>query len=375
MGDKKLKQKKELKSNDFLIAISAVFLGLVAGSILILLIGENPFAAFKYLYKGALMNVRRSGTMLAISTTLMLVGLSIAFAFKTGLFNIGASGQILAGGTAATAFAFSSNLPHVPTMLLMILIGFIAGAIWGLIPGLLKAYFNVHEVVATIMMNWIAYWSVYYYVPAFLKGPSLETESAMLPYEKTLRINWLTDLFDGSNYINLGLFVAIIAVIVIKFIMDKTTLGYELKACGYNRFGAEYAGIKVNRSVVLSMMIAGGLAGLAGVSYYCGYSGKIQIGILPNQGFDGIAVALLGASNPIGVVFSSIFFGILQAGKGFMSGNTLVPPELADTIIAVIIYFTATSVMFKKFWDKRFKSINEKRNIKKADSNAVMEDK
>ncbi len=371
----KLKQKKELKSNDFLIAISAVFLGLVAGAILILIIGENPFAAFTYLYRGALMNVRRAGTMIAISTTLMLVGLSIAFAFKTGLFNIGASGQILVGGLVGTTIAFNTNLPHVPTMLLIILSGFIAGALWGLIPGLLKAFFNVHEVVATIMMNWIAYWTVFYFVPAFLKGPSLETESAMLPYEKTLRINWLTDLFNGSNYINVGIFVAIIAVIVIKFIMDKTTLGYELKAVGHNRFGAEYAGIKVNRSVVISMMIAGGLAGLAGVSYYCGYSGKIQIGVLPNQGFDGIAVALLGASNPIGVVFSAIFFGILQSGKGFMSGNTLVPPELADTIIAVIIYFTATSVMFKKFWDNRFKKINERRQIEKADSNSLKEDK
>lgn len=368
------KKKKELKSNDFIIAISAVVLGLIAGSFLILLIGENPFSAFKYLVKGALMNIRRTGTTIAITTTLMLVGLSIAFAFKTGLFNIGASGQILAGGLVGTTVAFSTNLPHIPTMILIVISGFLAGAIWGLIPGLLKAFFNVHEVVATIMMNWIAYWSVYYFVPAFLKGPSLETESAMLPYEKTLRMNWLTDIFNGSNYINLGIFVAIISVLVIKFIMDKTTLGYELKAVGYNRFGAEYAGIKVNRSVVLSMMIAGGLAGLAGVSYYCGYSGKIQIGILPSQGFDGIAVALLGASSPIGVVFSSIFFGILQAGKGFMSGNTLVPPELADTIIAVIIYFTATSVMFKKFWDKRFKKINEKREIKLADSNSVGED-
>lgn len=370
MSDKKI---KELKSNNFIIAISAVFLGLVAGSILILFIGDNPISAFRYLTRGALMSIRRTGTTLAITTTLMLVGLSIAFAFKTGLFNIGASGQILIGGLVSTTVAFSLNIPHIPLMIVIILVGFLAGAIWGLIPGLLKAFFNVHEVVSTIMMNWIAYWVVYYFVPAFLKGPSLETESAMLPYEKSLRMEWLTKLFDGSNYINLGLFVAILAVFLIKFIMDKTTLGYELKAVGYNRFGAEYAGIKVNRSVVLSMMIAGGLAGLAGVSYYCGYSGKIQIGILPTQGFDGIAVALLGASSPIGVVFSSFFFGILQAGKGFMSGNTKVPPELADTIIAVIIYFTATSVMFKKFWDKRFKKINEKRHFVKSDSNAVEE--
>ncbi len=368
------KKNKELKSNNFIIAISAVILGLLAGAILILIIGENPFASFKYLVRGALMSVRRTGTTLAITTTLMLVGLSIAFAFKTGLFNIGASGQILAGGLAATTVAFAVDIPHVPLIFLILLTGFIAGAIWGLIPGLLKAFFNVHEVVSTIMMNWIAYWVVFYFVPAFLKGPSLETESAGLPFEKTLRVGWLTDLFDGSNYINVGLIVAIIAVIVIKFIMDKTTLGFELKAVGYNRYGAEYAGIKVNRSVVLSMMIAGGLAGLAGVAYYCGYSGKIQIGILPTQGFDGIAVALLGASSPIGVVFSSFFFGILQAGKGFMSGNTLVPPEIADTIIAVIIYFTATSVMFKKFWDKRFKKINEKRNVVQKDSNSIEED-
>ncbi len=369
------KKYKELKSNNFIIAISAVVLGLLAGALLILLIGQNPFAAFWYILKGALMNVRRIAMTLAISTTLMLVGLSIAFAFKTGLFNIGASGQILAGGLAATTVAFAVDLPHVPMMFLIILSGFAAGAIWGLIPGLLKAFFNVHEVVSTIMMNWIAYWVVFYFVPAFLKGPSLETESAMLPYEKTLRLDWLTNIFDGSNYVNAGLFVALFAVIVIKFIMDKTTLGYELKAVGHNRYGAEYAGIKVNRSVVLSMMIAGGLAGLAGVSYYCGYSGKIQIGVLPTQGFDGIAVALLGASSPIGVVFSALFFGLLKAGKGFMSGNTLVPPELADTIIAVIIYFTATSVMFRKFWDKRFKKINEKHNVYKSDSNDIEEDK
>ncbi len=369
------RKNKELKSNDFLIAISAVVLGLIAGAILILVIGENPFTSFKFLVKGALMSVRRTGMTLAISTTLILVGLSIAFAFKTGLFNIGASGQILAGGLAATTVAFAIDIPHIPLMFVIFVVGFAAGAIWGLIPGLLKAFFNVHEVVATIMMNWIAYWSVFYFVPAFLKGPSFETESAMLPFEKTIRIGWLTDLFNGSNYINVGLFVAILAVIVIKFIMDKTTLGFELKAVGHNRYGAEYAGIKVNKSIVLSMMIAGGLAGLAGVSYYCGYSGKIQIGVLPTQGFDGIAVALLGASSPIGVVFSATFFGILQAGKGFMSSNTMVPPEIADTIIAVIIYFTATSVMFRKFWDSQFKRINKKRNIVESDSNKIEEEK
>lgn len=353
----------ELKSNAFLVAISAVVLGLIAGAILMASIGSNPFEGFLYLNKGALMNIERIGNTLATSTTLMLVGLSVAFAFKTGLFNIGAAGQMLIGGLCATMVAHHVFLPRPLFLVVLVLSALLGGALWGVIPGFLKAKFNVHEVVATIMMNWIAYWSIYYFVPAYLKGPSLETESASIAISQSLRAPWLTKLFNGS-YMNLGLLVAIIAVVIIKFILDKTTLGFELKAVGSNRFCAEYAGIKVNRNVVISMMIAGGLAGLAGLTYYTGYSRNMQIGVMPSQGFDGIAVALLGASNPIGVVFSSLFFGILQSGKGFMNAMTNVPPEIADTIIAVIIYFTATSVLFKKMWDKLFHKIQMKNEKK-----------
>jgi simple sugar transport system permease protein len=361
----KEKQIKEMKSNAFLVAISAVVLGLVAGAILMASIGSNPFEGFLYLSKGALMNIERIGNTLATSTTLMLVGLSVAFAFKTGLFNIGASGQMLVGGLCATLVAHHVFLPRPLFLVVLILSALLGGALWGVIPGFLKAKFNVHEVVATIMMNWIAYWSIYYFVPAYLKGPSLETESASIAISQSLRSPWLTKLFNGS-YMNLGFLVAIIAVIIIKFILDKTTLGFELKAVGSNRFCAEYAGIKVNRNVIISMMIAGGLAGLAGLTYYTGYSRNMQIGVMPSQGFDGIAVALLGASNPIGVVFSALFFGILQSGKGFMNAMTNIPPEIADTIIAVIIYFTATSVLFKRMWDGLFHRIlmkNEKKEL------------
>jgi simple sugar transport system permease protein len=358
---------KELKSNAFLVAISAVILGLIAGAILMASIGSNPFEGFLYLSKGALMNIERIGNTLATATTLMLVGLSVAFAFKTGLFNIGASGQMLVGGLCATLVAHNVFLPRPLFLLVLILSALLGGALWGVIPGFLKAKFNVHEVVATIMMNWIAYWSIYYFVPAYLKGPSLETESASIAISQSLRSPWLTDLFNGS-YMNLGFFVAIISVIIIKFILDKTTLGFELKAVGSNRFCAEYAGIKVNRNVIISMMIAGGLAGLAGLTYYTGYSRNMQIGVMPSQGFDGIAVALLGASNPIGVVFSALFFGILQSGKGFMNAMTNVPPEIADTIIAVIIYFTATSVLFRKMWDALFHRILMKNELKAKDS-------
>lgn len=349
---KKLEKNKfNFKDNAFLVALSAVVLGLAAGAIVMGALGFDPFVGFYNLFRGALMTKSRIGNTLALATTLMLVGLSVAFAFKTGLFNIGASGQILVGGLCATLVAHTVTAPRPVIVILLVLAAFAGGAIWGAIPGMLKAIFNVHEVVATIMMNWIAYWTVFYMVPGtnVLRNPVKETESASVIVKNSLRADWLTDLTGSLNF-NYAFIVAIIAVIVIKFILDRTTLGFELKAVGSNKLCAEYAGIKVKRDIVISMAIAGGLAGLAGASYYTGYSLTMQIGVMPPQGFDGIAVALLGNSNPIGVVLSALFFGILQGGKGFMTAMTKVPPELADTIIATIIYFIATSVILQRFW-------------------------
>ena len=224
------------------------------------------------------------------------------------------------------------------------------GALWATLPGLFKARFNVHEVVSTIMLNWIAYWVVYYTIPAYFKG-AFETESRFIPTAASLRVEWLSKLFNGS-YVNLGLILALLSVILIAFILNRTVLGFELKAVGFNRYAAEYAGINANRNIVFSMMIAGALAGLGGMTLYCGYATSIQIGVLPSQGIDGIAVALLGANSPWGSFAAALFFGILYSGKGFMNAMTSIPPEIADTIIATIIYFAATSVLIEKFMDK-----------------------
>ena len=223
----------------------------------------------------------------------------------------------------------------------MIIVGALAGAIWAFIPGVLKAKFNVNEVVSSIMMNWTCYWIIYYAIPAYFKGSS-ETESKNISDMASLKTPWLTDLFSGS-YINLGILIAIVAVIVIGFILNKTVLGYELKAVGFNKNAAEYAGMSVNKNIVVSMMISGALSGLAGVTQYIGNASNMQIGVMPSQGFDGIAVSLLGANNPVGIFISAIFFGVLYSGKGFMNANTSIPPEIADTIIAIIIYFAAIS--------------------------------
>lgn len=332
------------------VALIAVFLGLIAGGILMAFTGNNPIEGYVYLFKGGLMSVERVGNTLATATALILTGLSVAFAFRTGLFNIGTPGQMLMGGLLATAVGLSFSFPKPVMIPLVILAGIIGGGVWGIVPGLLKSKFNVHEVVATIMMNWIAYWTVNYTVPAFFKGEFLETESRLIGENASLRVQWLTDLFGGS-YINIGLFIAIACIIIISVVLDKTVLGYQLKAVGFNRDSAEYAGMSVNRNVILSMIIAGALAGLAGTTFYLGYSSNIQIGVMPSQGFDGIAVALLGANNPYGALATAIFFGILHSGKGFMNAMTSIPPEIGDTIIAIIIYFAATSLLIHKFLD------------------------
>jgi len=330
-----------------IISLIAVVLGLIAGAILMAITGNSPIEGYQYLFEGGLKNISRTGNTLATATPLIFTGLSVAFAFRTGLFNIGAAGQMLFGGFCAVAIGLSIDAPKPIMLLVMVIVGFIGGALWAFIPGLLKARFNVHEVVSTIMMNWIAYWTVYYAVPAYFKGEFLETESKKLPDTASLKVPFLTEAFDGS-YINLGLFLAVIAVIVFSFVINKTTLGYELKAVGFNRDAAEYAGIAVNRSVITSMLISGGLAGLGGVAYYAGNSNSIQIGILPTQGFDGIAVALLGANTGIGVLLAAVFFGLLYSGRGFMNAMTDIPPEIADSIIAIIIYFAATSILIER---------------------------
>lgn len=348
-----------------IVSLAAVVLGLIAGCILIMLIGKNPITGFNKIIFGALSNTRRIGNTIAYSTQLILVGLSVAFAFKTGLFNIGGSGQMLIGGLCASIFAHKVQfLPYPVHFICLVLVAGIAGAIWGFIPGLLKARFNVHEVVGTIMFNWIAYWLCYDVIQRVIVDPKIVVKSAPVPVSQGLRAAWLTKLTGGS-YFNYGIIIAVLGVFVIWFILEKTTLGFSLKATGSNRFCAEYAGIKVEKSIISSMAIAGALAGLAGLTYYLGYSNIMEIGKMPGEGFDGIAVALLGNSNPFGVFFAGLFFGILKMGKGSLSA-TGIPPEIADTIIATIIYFTATSVILTKVFQGWLKKLHE-RKLEKED--------
>ena len=362
---KVIKKPLEVKKvPSFLVSISTVFLGVLAGSILILMIGKNPIKGFEHLLFGAFSNVRRVGNTLSMSTQLILMGLSFSFAYKTGLFNIGGSGQMLMGGIVSTILGhyLPSSMPKPLYVVIVVMAALATGALWGLITGFLKAKFNVHEVVSSIMLNWIAFWLCYDFIPRFVKDQAIAVKSKPLPLSRTLGTEWLRNV-TGMSTLNFGFLFAIIACIVVWFILEKTTLGFNLKAVGANKYCAEYAGIKIHKSIMISMAIAGSLAGLAGLTYYCGYSNLMEMGKMPNEGFDGIAVALLGNCSPIGVFFAAIFFGALKMGKGSLAA-TGIPTELADTIIATIIYFAATSILIASFWKKVFKKRYEKKLAK-----------
>jgi ABC-type uncharacterized transport system permease subunit len=310
------------------VSLMAIGLGIVISGLLIFITGNNPFEAFWNLFRGGLMSPRRIGNTLANATNLALTGLAVAFAFRTGLFNIGAAGQMLIGGLLATVLGHSMEglaLPQYIMLPMLLAAAVLGGSLWGYISGLLKARYNVHEVVSTIMLNFIALWTAYRVIQTYFTG-DITTQSTTLPANASLRIDFLTQLAPGSA-INVGLFYAAGALLLIYFIINRTTTGYQLKATGFNRYAAEYSGMDVNKNVIYSMAISGALAGVAGLTFFTGYGLNFEIGVLPSQGFDGIAVALLGANTAIGVALSALFFGILQIGKGFMQATTGFPTK------------------------------------------------
>lgn len=281
---------------------------------------------------------------------LILTGLSVSFAFKTGLFNIGATGQYLLGAFSAIVTGVVFQQPWYVALLAAML----GGAVWGVFPGLFKALFNVNEVITSIMFNWMGLFLVNLLLSNIPKalanywGAANSDRTAALAAANASAIIPRAGLNTllSSNYMNISIFLAALIAMVIYVVLNKTTLGYELKACGYNRSAGVYAGINAKRNIVLSMVIAGALSGLAGGIYYL--SGTSQYTIvrsLPAMGFNGIPVALLAMSNPIGVIFSALFISYIQVG-----GDAMQPEyakETIDIIIAVIIYLSAFSLLMR----------------------------
>lgn len=323
------------------ISLISILLALLFGAVIMLLSEYNPISAYSAFLEGIFGSRYLFGETVRQITPLIFTGLSVAFAFRTGLFNIGAEGQFMVGQLAAVAVGILFKLPwflHAP---LAILAAAVAGGLWGLLPGYLKAKRGVHEVITTIMMNWIGLILVNYLIRTYLKAQAERTET--IQDTASLATGWLSDLFGGSR-IHLGIFVALAVSALIYVLLWKTKKGFELRTVGLNRSGAEYAGMNVNKNMMLSMMISGALAGIGGASEGLGVYGYMTISSnFPGFGYDGIAVALIGANTSVGVIFGAILFGGLTFGAQNMQMAADVPYEVIRIIISLIIFFIASS--------------------------------
>jgi len=306
------------------------------------------------------------GQVLYFATPLILTGLSVGFAFTTGLFNIGAAGQFIMGAFAAVYIGVKCTFIPAPFhWMAALLAAAVVGGLWALIPGVLKAYLNVHEVISTIMMNYIGMYFANFMVKTTIydskKALSMNVaESAVLPKAGLDKVFYNPIGSSGAvdlSTVNCGIYIAVGVAVIMYIVLNKTTFGYELKACGFNRNASKYAGINEKRSIVLSMVIAGALSGLGGgLLYLSGASGRHikAVDVLAVEGFNGIPVALLGLSNPIGIIFSAIFISYITLGGNYLQTLDFVP-EIIDIIIACIIYFSAFDLLFRNMLPRLLK--------------------
>lgn len=341
----------------------AIIIGLLLGLIILLI--SNPkdaLPAFITILLGGFSGGSRGmGQVIYTATPLILTGLSVGFAFKNGLFNIGAPGQFIVGAYAAVLVAVKCVfLPSWFHWILALFVSFIAGGLWAYLPGILKAKFNVNEVISSIMMNYIGMYLVNYLVTLTVYD-MLKNQSQNIPPSGTIPNMGLNAIFKGSSA-NGGFFIAILTVIIIYIILSKTTFGFELKACGLNKEASRYAGINEKRNIILSMVIAGTLAGLGGGLLYLSGVGKhIEVvDILAEEGFMGIPIALLGLSHPFGILIAGIFIAYITVGGFYMQMHDFTP-EVIEMIISSIIYFSAFALMFRSivgFISKKLKKEN-----------------
>ena len=376
-----------------LASLASILIGMAVGGVIIFIVGmTNPSLGPASVWEGIRLaflglfstgrdaaggltfgfNPVNMGDMLFRATPLILTGLSVAVAFKTGLFNIGAPGQYLMGTAVTLMLALGIPSETVPTALIWVIAflgGTLAGALWGCIPGLVKAFLNINEVLACIMTNWIAANLVTWMFDGSDFRNLVENTKSGYIYKtsyngvETAKLG-LDQIFPNSQ-VNGGIVVAIVIAILVWVLMSKTTLGYQLKACGANRHAARYAGIADKRNIVLSMAIAGGLSGAGAALYYL--SGNTEFfwstyQTLPAIGFNGIPVALLAASNPIGVVFTGCFMSMLDIVGQQITNLTAYNEYIADIIIAVIVYLSAFSLVIKMLFSWRRKRRAEEEN-------------
>ncbi|QEN07587.1 ABC transporter permease [Oceanispirochaeta crateris] len=347
--------KKKMTDSPLGLTLISVFLGLLVGALILLIIGYNPIEAYKVILMGIFSSPRYISWTVIYATPIILTGLSVAFAFKTGLFNIGAEGQFIIGALTAALAGYYVPMPallHIPFVLLCSLT---AGALWGGIAGYLKARYGVNEVISTIMLNWIAlYLNNYIVLNDKIKRPGSEATNKILDSAKIIFFDTWKKSSEGIEFrkahpfwgdifrtpANAGFLIAILAALIIWIILKKTTLGYSLKAVGFNKDAAEFGGINIKASMINSMAIAGALSGLAGAVQIMGFTREASaLSAMEGFGFEGISVSLIGAVHPIGCVLSGLLYGALKYGGSKIQPAIGAPYEIINIIMGTIVLF------------------------------------
>jgi len=339
------------------VPLFSIILTLIVSSVLLLILGKSPLTAVYSFLAGngfALKASYGNGSgiltdlfaFLNIMAPMLLAALAFIFGYRCGLFNIGIAGQMLLSGFFATIWVGYSDLPGAIAKPLVLIVGMLTGALLGAVTGYLKYRFNIHEVVSTIMINYIiSYVTGFYinsrYVDQITRSSKVVSSSSRLTFTKVM-------IAGQSCSVPLGIVIAVLTAFAVHFIFEKTVFGFELKAVGSNRSAAQYTGVNVGKQMVSSMMISGLLAGLAGVTYYLGYTNTMIPRELVGMGYDSIATALLGNNNPIGAIFSSVLITIFQNGASYMNSTLGVAKEVASVITGVLLLFSACGGYFRK---------------------------
>lgn len=357
----KIKAESLLKSSYY--PLIAIVMALLGGGIIISALGFNPVYAYKMLIKGSFGSNNAIGETLIKATPLIFTGLSYAIAKRCGIINLGAEGQLYMGGLCATIVGTTLELPTAVHLPLTLLAGFLGGAIYGALIGVLKTRFGASELITTIMFNYIAINLLSYAVC----GPIKDMSTVSNPQSKQIYMTArLPRLMEGSR-LHAGVFIVILALIFYYFFMWKTTRGYQMRVIGMNATAGQYAGMNLKSNSILSMFLAGGMAGLGGCIEIIAVQIRLMQNFSSNYGFDGIAVALLGNNTPIGIALSGILFGALRSGAGKMEMLAKVPSAVIYMIQGFIILFVVGRELFNL--SKLFKNKKEKKsNISKGNN-------
>jgi len=346
-----------LKNKDYsglLSSLISILVGLVFGFLVLLMANPaNAVKGFKALAVGGFFNGMKSfGDVFYYAVPIIMTGVGIGFAFKASIFNIGGSGQFLAGSFCALYVAVEWELPGALGWIVPLIAAALGGALWALLPAVLHAYRNVNIIIATIMMNYTGLYLTNHLIKKTIYDP-LRNQTVLVPAAHRLPSAGLDKIFEGS-VINCGILIAIAVAILMYILLEKTTFGFEIKACGKNRDASANAGINARRNIVISMLISGALCGLGGALMYLSSAGKYLqvVEVLQAEGMNGIPVALLAMNNPIGCIFSAFFLAYLQV-SGFYMQSYGYSAEIVDIITSVIIYFSAFSLIISEFIRRR----------------------